>query len=79
MTLSLTLALILGVQDDGSAGIVEKYKAARPADSDLAFYRHDWEPSYAKAKERAAREGRPIFLAVVGNLNGYDNLYTGRC
>ncbi len=75
----LALAGFLAVQDGGTAKILEKYSAARPAERELAFFRHDWEPSYEKAKERAAREGRPIFLVAISNLNGYDNLYTGHC
>jgi hypothetical protein len=79
MKILLMLAGLLALQDDGVSKILEKHKAARPADKDLLFVRHDWEPSYEKAKARAAKEGRPVFLVVISNLNGYDNLYTGHC
>lgn len=73
------LLLLLALQDGEAERILEKFSRVKPAEKDLAFFAHDWAPSLAGAKARAAKEGRPVFLVVVGNLNGYDNLYTGRC
>jgi RNA polymerase sigma factor (sigma-70 family) len=57
--------------------ILDKYRTFRPSDKDLAIYHLDWVPTLKAAKEKAAREQRPILLLVVNNP--YGNLYTGHC
>jgi hypothetical protein len=70
---------ILSPQESDVQRVTEKFRKALPTDEKLQIYRHDWAGSLEAAKARAAREGRPIFLVTVGNLNGYDNIYTGFC
>ena len=57
--------------------VLDKYRSAVPAAKDLAVYQLDWLPSLKAAKEKAAKEQRPILLMVVNN--SYGNLYTGHC
>jgi RNA polymerase sigma factor (sigma-70 family) len=57
--------------------ILDKYLAIRPDDKDLAIFQLDWAPTLKAAREKAAREKRPIFLLVV--TNSFGNLYTGHC
>jgi hypothetical protein len=57
--------------------VLDKFQAARPTASDLAVYQLDWLPTLKAAKEKAAKEDRPIFLIVV--TNSYGNLKTGHC
>jgi RNA polymerase sigma factor (sigma-70 family) len=57
--------------------ILDKYHSFRPDDKDLAIFQLDWAPTLKDAKERGAREKRPIFLLVV--TNSFGNLYTGHC
>jgi hypothetical protein len=56
---------------------LDKYRLLRLADQDLAIFQLDWVPTLKQAKERAARERRPILLLVV--TNSYGNLFTGHC
>jgi hypothetical protein len=57
--------------------VIDRYRAAVPAEEDLAVYRLDWAPSLDAAVEKAGREQRPILLIVV--TNSYGNLYSGHC
>ena len=57
--------------------ILDKYRLFRPADKDLAIFQLDWVPTLKEARDRAARERRPILLLVV--TNSYGNLFTGHC
>ena len=57
--------------------ILDKYRLFRPADKDLAIFQLDWMPTLKDARERAAKEQRPILLLVV--TNSYGNLFTGHC
>ncbi|HEY6167212.1 MAG TPA: hypothetical protein VI454_04175 [Verrucomicrobiae bacterium] len=57
--------------------IEERFKALRPAESELAIFGLDWEADLAAAKARAAKERRPIFLIVV--RNSYGNMFSGHC
>lgn len=69
--------LLLAVQDAAVDAVLEKHRALRPKDEDLRIYRLDWAADLKAARERAARERRPVFLVVV--TNSYGNLYTGHC
>jgi len=75
MTGLLLLAAL--AQDPDAAKILEKFKAARPADADLALYGLDWEPDLRAAKARASKEGRPVLLIVV--TNSYGDMFSGHC
>ncbi len=57
--------------------LLDKYHSFRPDDKDLAIFQLDWVPTLNDAKEKAAKEARPILLIVV--TNSYGNMYTGHC
>lgn len=76
--LSLPAATARGWETDAEVQRVLKgYRSARPTTDELMVYSLDWAPTLGEAKKRAAREGRPILLAVV--TNSFGNLYTGHC
>jgi hypothetical protein len=57
--------------------VLDKYRSIRPQDADLAIYQLDWTPTLKAAKDRAAKENRPIFLIIVRNAFG--DLASGHC
>jgi hypothetical protein len=57
--------------------VLERFRSAHPSDKDLAVFQLDWVPALKTAREKAAKEQRPILLLVV--TNSYGNLYTGHC
>ena len=57
--------------------VLDKYRSFRPDDKDLAIFQLDWMPTLKDAKEKAAKEQRPLFLIVV--TNSFGNMYTGHC
>lgn len=73
----MTTLLLLALAQ--SERILEEYKKLKPTDAELAYYAHDWAPDLKTAKERAAKEGRPVFLLHVTNISGPDDVYTGHC
>jgi hypothetical protein len=73
-----TTSLLQAQAPDGDVQkILDKYQRFRPADKDLAIFQLDWVPTLKDARERAAKEQRPILLLVV--TNSYGNLFTGHC
>ena len=73
-----TTGLLQAQAPDGDVQkILDKYRLFRPADKDLAIFQLDWVPTLKDARERAAKEQRPILLLVV--TNSYGNLFTGHC
>lgn len=76
-TISLLLAAAWITQDGEVARVLEKHRAARPAESEIRIYRLSWMATLKEARERAAKEDRPIFLMVC--TNSYGNLFTGHC
>ena len=73
-----TTSLLHAQTPDGDVqNILDQYRRFRPADKDLAIFQLDWVPTLKEAKERAAKEQRPILLLVV--TNSYGNLFTGHC
>ena len=86
MKTSLFLVAILGMaclvdargadQSDVKS-VLDKFQSVRPQEADLALYQLDWMPTLKAAKERAAKEERPIFLVVV--TNSFGDLYSGHC
>ena len=79
LLLSVTVVVVVAGEPVNSdvQKVLDKYQSARPQDKDLIVYRLDWVPSLKEAKKKAAKEGRPIFLAVV--TNSFGNLITGHC
>ena len=57
--------------------VLDKFHSIRPQAADLAIYQLDWVPTLKAAKEKAAREERPIFLVVV--RNSFGDLCSGHC
>jgi hypothetical protein len=57
--------------------VLDRFDYVRPAAADLALYQLDWMPTLMSAKEMAAKEQRPIFLAVV--TNSFGDMYSGHC
>jgi hypothetical protein len=57
--------------------VLDQYRSFRPDEKDLAIFRLDWVPTLKDAREKAAREERPIFLLVV--TNSFGNLHSGHC
>ena len=86
MTTKMLLAAILAMAwafgaraaDQGDVrSVLDKYAAVYPQTADLAIYQLDWMPTLEAAKEKAAKEERPIFLVVV--TNSFGDLYSGHC
>jgi hypothetical protein len=57
--------------------VLDRYHSVRPQLADLALYQLDWMPTLKSAREKAAREERPIFLVVV--TNSFGDMYSGHC
>jgi hypothetical protein len=57
--------------------VLERFQSVRPTEADLALYQLDWTPTLKAAKEKAAKEERPIFLVVV--TNSFGDLFSGHC
>ena len=66
-----------GADQRDAQSVLDKFRSARPQAADLAIYQLDWMPTLKAAKEKAAKEGRPIFLAVV--RNSFGDLCSGHC
>ena len=66
-----------GADQSDVKGVLDKFKSVRPQEADLALYQLDWAPTLKAARERAAREDRPIFLVVV--TNSFGDLFSGHC
>ena len=76
----LAVAIIAGVRGAEKSdvkNILDKYESVRPQAADLALYQLDWMPTLKAAREKAAREARPIFLVVV--TNSFGDLFSGHC
>lgn len=73
----LMLATLLWIQDSEASEILDRYESLRPTERELALFRLDWAATLHEAKERAVREGRPVFLISVENEHG--GLYGGHC
>jgi hypothetical protein len=76
----LGLAYAVGAQgaDRRDAdSVLDKFRSVRPAAEDLAIYQLEWAPTLKAAKEKAAKEDRPIFLVMV--TNSFGDLCSGHC
>lgn len=81
-TAALVLAVALaatpaGAQTDAARQALDRYRALRPTDDELAMYRLDWVSSLEAAKRHAAEENRPILVIAVHAR--YGDLFTGHC
>jgi hypothetical protein len=59
--------------------ILEAHSAAKPTDGELSLFKLDWAGSLKEAKERAAKEGRPIFFVSTTQLEDAGDLRGGHC
>jgi hypothetical protein len=66
-----------GADRSDVTSVLAKFQSVRPQAADLALYQLDWLPTLKAAKERAAKQQRPIFLVVV--TNSFGDLYSGHC
>jgi hypothetical protein len=66
-----------GADQSDVKGILDKFQSVRPQEADLALYQLDWMSALKEARERAAKEERPIFLVVV--TNSFGDLFSGHC
>jgi hypothetical protein len=66
-----------GIGQSDVKNALDKFQSVRPSAADLAIYQLDWMPTLKAAKERAAKEERPIFLVVV--TNSFGDMYSGHC
>jgi hypothetical protein len=76
----LTMALVApahGADQSDVTSTLDKFQSVRPQETGLALYQLDWTPTLKEAREKAAKEGRPIFLVVV--TNSFGDLYSGHC
>ena len=65
--------------DPEVARILEAYEAVRPGDDELGLFKLDWAGSLKEAKERAAKENRPIFFVSTTQLERAGDLRGGHC
>ena len=77
LVILLATASIASAQDDKARSILDRYDAFRPRAKDLAMYRLDWAASLEEARQRAARERRPVLLVIIHAQ--YGDLYSGHC
>ena len=68
---------VYGADQSDVKSILDKFKSVRPQEADLALYQLDWMPTLKAAREKAARQERPIFLVVV--TNSFGDLFSGHC
>ena len=73
----IMMASLAAAQDAEVKKVLETYQSLKPSVKDLAWYQLDWVSSLKEAKEKAAREKRPICALVC--INTYGNMFTGHC
>jgi hypothetical protein len=71
------VAAARGADQSDVKSVLDMFQSVRPQEADLALYQLDWAPTLKEAREKAAREERPIFLVVV--TNSFGDLYSGHC
>jgi len=76
--LGIVSACCVQAADPGDVKVVlDRYHSIRPKATELGIYDLDWMPTLKAAKEKAAKEDRPIFLVVV--TNSFGNVCSGHC
>ncbi len=73
----LAITSISVAQDENAKQILARFDALRPSANELAMYRLDWADSLDEALQRAAAEGRPVFLVVIHAK--YGDVASGHC
>jgi hypothetical protein len=71
------IARARGAEQSDVKSTLDKFQSVRPPVADLALYQLDWMPTLKAAREKAAKEERPIFLVVV--TNSFGDMYSGHC
>ena len=66
-----------GADQGDVKSILDKFRSVRPLEADLTLYQLNWMSTLKEARERAAKERRPIFLVVV--TNSFGDLFSGHC
>lgn len=74
--MALLLPALMALAQDAER-IDEAFERIRPADAELGVFQLDWADSLQEAKDRAARERRPIFLLVI--RNSFGDVHSGHC
>jgi hypothetical protein len=65
--------------DPAVTRVLDAYQAARPTANELRVFLLDWAGSLKEAKERAAKEKRPIFFVSTTQLEDAGDLRAGHC
>ena len=78
-TSHLVTELLAGRYHSAFKGRGIEFEEVRPSAEDMAIYRHDWVATLKQAKDRAKKEGRPIFFIGNTNISGPTNFYSGHC
>ncbi len=73
----MAITSISVAQDENAKQILARFDALRPSANELAMYRLDWVDSLDEALQRAAAEGRPVFLVVIHVK--YGDVASGHC
>ena len=74
---AIVLASSARAQNASAKLIQERFDAAKPDAKRLAFYSLDWAMSLEDAKERAAKEHRPILVILNTNITAGTNFFSG--
>lgn len=75
--LVLTTASFALAADSEFQQTLDRFAKAKPDAKAMGFYSLDWAPSLKAAKERAAKERRPVLLIANTNITAGCNFFTG--
>ena len=73
----VAILALFWAQDGEARNVLDRHRSLLPQAKDLVIYDLDWVAGLKEAKERAAKESRPVLLIAV--TNSYGNMYTGHC
>ncbi len=57
--------------------VLDRFAAAKPGHEQLGFFTLDWAMNLSEAKQRAAKEHRPILLILNTNISAGTNFFSG--
>ncbi|MEI6232770.1 MAG: hypothetical protein WCT04_06950 [Planctomycetota bacterium] len=77
LSLIATLSFAMFAEDDAARRISARFDAAKPDAKRLAFFSLDWCMNLKDAKERAAKEHRPILVILNTNITAGTNFFSG--